>query len=349
MENITTVGIDLAKRNCHFVGVNHTGRLVLKRKCSTERLLLEVERLGQEFTIAFEACGSSHYWGREFQKRNYKVKLLPAQHVARYRLNQKNDYNDAQAICEASVRPNVYPVAVKDLGRQEVQHFLRVRERLIGEEVRIANQLHGLLLEYGYRAPKGHLRLIRFVRELLVEEALTGPIREILREDESALETVRVRLHGMERAMKGIAQRDSLLRRMMSIPGVGVITALAAYCATPDPQQFKSGRSFAAFHGLVPVQYSTGGETRLGSLPKNGSYPLRRLLIHGARSVLRYSKGRTDSLSLYAVRLDAKKQRNVAIVAIANKIARILWAIMASDDGQYRTIAEPRGGMSGDA
>ena len=332
---VTKVGIDLAKRTSHLVAVNHRGKVLHKRKFNTEELLSEVKKLGDDFEVILEACGASHHYGRELERHGYQSTLLPAQVVAKYRVKQKNDYNDAYAETEAASRSDVCAVPVKDLERQEAQHLLRVRERVLKEMIALSNQLHGVMLEYGQHTSRGHRRLSAAVSSFLIEGTLSELPARLLREDVEHLELLILRLKSLDREVKKFVERTPLALRMCTVPGVGPVTALSIYAAATNPERFKDSREFTAWLGLVPVQFSTGGETRLGSLPKNGSYPLRRLLIHGARSVMRLSGKKDDTLSLYAARLDAKKTRNKAVVAVANKMARILWRVMVSADDQY--------------
>lgn len=339
MENITVVGIDLAKSVCHLVGINHTGRVIVKKKFRQSELLSAVNSLGSNLTVAIEACGSSHYWGRELIRHGHSPKLIPPQHVKQFRVNQKNDYNDALATGEASLRANIHPVPVKDLDRQDLQHVLKIRERTIKEQISVVNQLHGIFLENGYAAPKGVTNLIKFTKNLLLEESrLSLTAREFIRDEVEVLISLTRRIKDQNDKMKYLAKEHPLIARMQSVPGVGPVTSLAIFSSVTNPYQFKSGRQFAAWLGLVPVQYSTGGKTKLGSISKKGSFPLRRLLIHGARSVVRYAEGKEDQLSLWVLQLAERKAKNVAIVALANKMARILWRIMISPNSHY----EPR-------
>jgi transposase len=235
MENITLIGIDLAKRYSHISAQNHAGKIVYRRKVATPELLNEVETLSGKFKIAMEACGSSNHWGRIFQEKGYEVKLIPPQYVKAYRTKQKNDYNDAQATCEASKRADIHPVPVKDLDRQTAQHIIRVRQRLLKDRVELVNHLHGVLAEYGYNSPKGYKRLIKYVREeLFLKGALNRESARLISADLEELEIKQLRIDKITKEIKDIVKKDPELSRMLSIPGVGEITALSIY------GQFKS-------------------------------------------------------------------------------------------------------------
>lgn len=347
MENITVIGIDLAKSICHLVGINHQGRVLVKKKFKQSELLSTVNSLGNNLVVAIEACGSSHYWGRELLRYGHRPKLIPPQHVKQFRVNQKNDYNDALATGEASLRASIIPVPVKDLARQDLQHFLKIRERTIKEQTATANQLHGIFLENGHCAPKGISNLIKFTSiELLKENSLSLVAQEFVKTELVNLISINTRIKIQNDKLKDLAKTDSLLLRMQSVPGVGPVTALAIFASVPDPYLFKSGRHFAAWLGLVPIQHSTGGKTRLGSISKKGSFTQRRLLIHGARSVIRTAEGKEDQLSLWVLELAKRKAKNVAIVGLANKMARILWHIMTSANSHYEPRSRTSPGMS---
>jgi len=331
MENITLLGIDLAKRYSHIICQNHKGKTILKKKVATLDLVKEVKVLGDNFKIVMEACGGSNHWGRELEKNNYKVELLPPQYVASYRLRQKNDYNDARAACEASKREDIHPVPVKSLEKQMAQHFIRSRRRLIDDLVGLANHLHGMLSEYGFYSPKGHNKLVEYLKtEVLTSDTLNKEIKELIEYDLAELEERQKRINEVTNKIKVICKQNKELKRMMTVPGIGPITALSVYGAVEDLTRFKNGRQFAAFLGLVPRQYSTGGETILGHIPKNGKFPLRTLLVHGARSVISHAHKRNDQLNLWVTELEKRKHRNLATVALANKLARILWSVSTS-------------------
>lgn len=336
MERISTVGLDIAKKIHHLVCVNPEGKVLKREKFPSVEFESRIKNIGSGFTVALEACGGSHYVGRQLVAAGYDVKLIPAQHAAVYRLNQKNDYRDAEAICEASTRVQIKPVPIKEVERQEAQHLVRIRERVIRDKTALGNQLHGMLLEYGYHAPKGHLKLKAYVIDLISDETarLSLLMKRLLQDEITHLVILMEKLKKLNKEVARMVKGNPLMSRMKEIPGVGDITAISVYASSNEPKRFKNGRYYAAFLGLTPQQHSTGGKTRLGKIPKAGTYPLRRLLIHGARSVLKYaSEQSTDRLSLYAARLNMRnKDRKLICVALANRIARILWIIMNSQE-----------------
>ena len=326
MEEITLVGIDLAKESIHFVGQNHRGRCVLRKRTMREKLLEILLQLPQTCRIAMEACASAHYWGRELHSRGYEVRLIAPQFVAPFRKSQKNDYNDAEAICEAASRESMRFVAVKSAEQQSLLTLHRIRERAIGEHTAVANQIRGHLMEHGVFIKKG----FKYLRSVLTEqnEKLPTLIREPILELGRHLEHERERIRLYDRTIQTIAKAHPLTVPMMKLSGVGIFIASAAIADCADPRTYKNGRNYAASLGIVPKQYSTGGRTVLLGITKRGNKYLRTLLIHGARAAIRVAGGKKDPISLWVMSLKERKGANVAAVALANKNARMLWALM---------------------
>jgi transposase len=330
MENVTLVGIDLAKSVFEICGVNHQGKVVVRKKLRREQLLGFVGSLPKGCEVVMEACGSSGFWGRMFQRLDYRVKLVAPQHVKPFRKSQKNDRNDAEAIAESAQRPTMRFVAVKQQEQIEFQTLVGVREQCVRERTSLVNQIHGILSEQGFAAPRGMTRLVAFVENLLSEpQTFSELLGELLRERLSMLRHLSRTLEGYTTKVRQIAKAHPLCRLAMSVPGVGIIGAVAFVARTPQAGEFRNGRNFAAWLGIVPQQYSSGGKTTLGKITKRGDCLLRKTLIHGARSVLHHAARRNDSLSLWAKALQARKGTNLASVALANKLARVLYCVLA--------------------
>lgn len=337
--NITHVGVDIAKSVFHVHGVDRHDQVQWRGKYARSKWLdAIVKRVPTGATIGMEACASSHYWARELQARGYHVKLIPAQFVKPYVKSNKNDRVDAEAICEAMGRPTMRFVAIKSVAQQDVQAMHRVRSELVQQRTAKANQIRGLVGEYGVIAPVGIQQLRRALPRWLedAENGLTDDFRILLSgladdlrhlDDRIAAVTVRIEQH---------AKADSVAKRLMSLRGVGVLTASALAGALGDGQAFKRGRDFAAYLGLTPRQHSTGGRDRLLGISKRGDSYLRTLLVHGARAVLQFSARRDDNLSQWLTQLGERKHANVVAVALANKTARIAWAITC-----HNSIYEP--------
>jgi len=322
---ITLLGIDLAKKVFQLHGVNRAGQAVLKRKVSRGELIRFVNQL-KPCTIAMEACGSSHHWGREFRKLGHQVKLIPAQHVKPFVKSNKNDANDAEAIVEAALRPTMRTVPIKELEHQDIQCVHRARERLIKQKVALINQIRGFFQEYGILTPESRHKMISCLPELIdsAGEKLTVVARELLQEHHEELLGILERIKKFDRRIEQIVKSNPICQMIHTIPGVGVMTASAVYAAVVNPGQFKNGRAMSAWLGLVPRQHSSGGRSNLLGISKRGDGYLRKLLVHGARSMV----GAPGRRSLWMAEVEKRRGRNKAVVAQANKNARMIWAIM---------------------
>ena len=326
--NATTFGLDLAKRvmQVHWVETE-TGEMCrgqLKRG-----QLLEFFARRAPAVIAMEACGSAHYWGRKLQGLGHQVRLIAAQFVRPFVKTNKTDAADAQAIWEAAQRPAMRFVALKSEGQQAVLMLHRMRSQLVKLRTMQVNQLRGLLYEFGAELPAGRQAgLVRIPDELAkLESVLPAMVIDTVREQLGRLRALDQDIAAVERRLAAWKKDDAASRRLMDIPGVGLLTATAAAATIGDARTFKSGREFAAFVGLVPRQSGTGGRVKLLGISKRGDVYLRTLLIHGARSVITHGKQHDAWLT----RLLARRPFNAAVVALANKMARTIWALLAHE------------------
>ena len=336
---ITTVGLDIAKSVFHLFAVNQSGRLVKKKQLKRKQVLAYMVTV-EPCLIVMEACGGAHYWAREFIALGHDVKLIAPQFVKPYRKGNKNDYNDAEAIAEAAQRPNMRFVPIKSVARQDVQNFHGQRERIKKERTALVNQIRGLLAEYGVVIGLG-IGAVRTALPKILEDSdngLTALSRELFAELLEELRGVEARFKQCERRIKSLNQENDVCQRLDGILGIGPITASAIYAAAGEGKDFVNGRHFSAWLGLVPGQHSTGGKTVLLGISKRGNAYLRTLFIHGARAVLRHSANKTDRFSRWAQAVLARRGHNKACVAVANKMARMAWVIMAKGD-TYRVAA----------
>jgi transposase len=332
--------LDLAKRvfQLHWVDME-TGevcRLQLKRQQVAEFFANRTPGI-----IAMEACGSSHYWGRKLAAMGYEVRLIAGQFVRPFVKSNKTDVADAQAIWEAAQRPGMKFVALKTEEQQSVLTLHRVRAQLVKMRTMQINQLRGLLYEFGADLPQGRQRGIARVGEELtrLEGRLSPLVIDAIRDQLRRIETLDQDIAEIEKKLLLWKKQDESSRKLMEIPGVGLLTATAAVATMGNARVFKSGREFAAFLGLVPRQSGTGGRVKLLGISKRGDVYLRTLLIHGARSVIQHQKEHDPWLT----KLLSRRPRNAVAVALANKMARTIWALLAHDrryDRNYAASAE---------
>ena len=325
------IGVDLAKNVFQIHGVDGHEQPVWRQRLSRERWLQTVlEKIEPGCEIGMESCGGAHHWARQLQARGFRVKLIAPQFVKPYVKSNKNDANDAEAIREAMSRPSMRFVAVKTIEQQDIQATHRIRAGLIEQRTAKANQIRGLVAEYGLVAPKELLSLRRAIPCWLEDanNGLTTRFRRLLHglwEDICALDD---RVDELDREIIAIAISDSAAVRLQQLRGVGPMIATALVVALGDARQFANGRQFAASLGLTPRQHSSGGKDRLLGISKRGDAYLRTLMVHGARSALRTAKSKEDRLSQWAVRLAERSHPNVAAIALANKTARMAWAML---------------------
>jgi len=333
---ITTVGIDLAKSVFHVVAVNKMGTLVKKKQLKRNELLSFMAQL-EPCRIALEACAGAHYWAREFQKLGHEVKLIAPQYVKPYVKGNKNDYNDAEAIAEAAQRPNMRFVPIKSQEQQDIQALHRLRERGVKERTALVNQIRGLLAEYGIVVRQGITAARKALPQILEDgdNGLSPASRTYFAQLRDELIQIDARCARYEQQIVQVNQAHEACRRLDEVMGIGPVTATATYAAAGAAHEFRNGRHFSAWLGLVPKQHSSGGKDTLLGISKRGNAYLRTLFIHGARAVLRYAATKTDRFSRWANALHARRGHNRACVAVANKLARIAWVILAKGES-YR-------------
>ena len=327
--NVTRIGLDLAKHVFQVHGVDRQERAIVRRKLSRSQVRGYFEKL-PPCLIGMEACASAHYWGREFARMGHQVRLIPPQFVKPYVKSQKNDANDAEAICEAVSRPNMRFVAIKSEAQQDIQAVHRIRSELVRQRTAKANQIRGLLGEYGIAVPAGIGALRRALPEIQedAESGLSALFRRLLTGLRQDLENFDARIAALDEEIAAAARDDLAVQRLMSIPGIGPMGATALVAAVGDARQFERGRDMAACLGLTPGQHSSGGKERLLGISKRGDSYLRTLLIHGARAVLKVAGRKDDPRSRWLMTVAARRHKNVAAVALANKNARIAWALL---------------------
>ena len=299
------------------------------------------ERVPPGAEIGMEACASSHHWGRELQKRGYHVKLIAAQFVKPYVKSNKNDQVDAEAICEAMGRPGMRFVAIKSVEQQDIQAAHRIREELVGQRTAKVNQIRGLVGEYGIIAPVG-IQKLRSALPWWLEDAengLTDAFRTLLAGLTEDLRSLDNCITDLDEQIAQSVKENPVAQRLLELRGIGPLTASALAGALGDGSAFNKGREFAASLGLTPRQHSTGGKERLLGISKRGDSYLRKLLVHGARAVLRHAKDRDDGLSQWLNALSARKHANVVSVALANKTARMAWAVVHNKTAYDPTLA----------
>lgn len=332
---INMLAIDLAKGSFQVCAIGLDGAVLYNRVLSRTRL---VSLLAEQKSciVAMEACATSHYWGRMAESHGHEVRLVPAVYVKPFVKRQKNDKADAEAIAEAASRPTMRFVSVKSAETQGRAVAFRTHQCLVRQRTQLINALRGHLAEFGLVAPKGPASL-KVLETALADEnsVLPGQVREmgaIYLDQIATLTEVIVRLAN---ELEAASKTDDQLRRLCTIPGIGPITAGAVAAFAPDLDTFDSGRNFAAWLGLVPRQRSTGGKTRLGSVSKMGQTDIRRLLIVGAMSVIRWVVRKGGSANRWLAMLVMRKPRMVAAVALANKMARMIWALTTKEQ-DYR-------------
>lgn len=331
MKNVSMVGIDLAKSTFHLQGTNARGKKIFSRKLSRGKFFaFVVLHIPKTAVLAMEACGTAHYWGRKFKDNGYKVKLINPGFVKPYVKSNKNDYNDAEAICEAASRPSMRFVPVKTKGQQEMLSVHRMREMAISQRTRVANQIRSLLAEFGYVTRLG----IAALRELVVgfiapDNESVGPLlKECLTHQYESLCRLDEQKKFFDKKISNFAKTDEACKRLTEIPGIGPICSTALFATVSQGYDFKNGREMSAWLGLVPKQNTTGGKPKLGGISKRGDTYLRKQLIHGARAVVLHRKKKSGKVGRWLNRLAMKKNTNVIVVAMANKNARIAWSLL---------------------
>jgi transposase len=332
MSNKQTIGIDIAKRVFYLHGENEFGKVVLREKLTRERLLPFLAN-HPACTIAIEAGSGAHHWCRAFVRLGHEVRMIHAKFVRPFIKSNKNDWNDAAAICEAAQRPTMRFVAPKSLEQQDLLTIHRIRERIVNHRTGLCNQIRGLLAEYGIVLPQSVSRLRRLLPEVLedAENELTVRGRELISSLLEELCAIDERLKPYDRAIEKASLDSWTCRRLRSIPGIGPVGATAVVATMGDPKAFKNGRHFAAFLGLTPQQHSSGGKSRLGSISRRGDVYVRRMLVQGAHAILKHVARREGPRADWLRALVARRGRQVAAVALANKNARIAWRLLTHE------------------
>jgi len=337
MTKITTVGLDLAKSVFQVHGSDIDGRPVLRKKLRRDQVLRFFATL-EPCLVAMEACGGAHHFARELQALGHDVRLIPPQYVKPFVKTNKNDAADAEAICEAAQRPTMRFAPIKSRDQQAVLLIHRTRDLLVRQRTQLINALRGHLSEFGIVVAQGRRNIDKLIAiiEDEADDRLPALARQTLQTFVEQLRTIDTQIVGLERRLKSWHQGNEASRRLTAIPGVGVISATAIVATVGDASQFTSGRQLAAWLGIVPRQNSSGGKEKLGRISKHGDGYLRRLLVHGARAALRWSRHDKDNRSPWLTGMLARRPTNVVLVAMANKNARIIWAILSRGE-TYRS------------
>jgi transposase len=332
-------GIDIGKTVFHLVGLSKEGHIVVKKRFSRKQLLTYTVNLPSSL-IGMEACPGAHFLARALVGQGHTVKLMPAEYVRPFVKSNKNDYVDAEAIAEAVQRPTMRFVPVKNEAQLDLQALHRVRDRWIGRRTAVINQLRGFLLEHGITVPVGPAYLKKQISTILedADNLLSPRMRMLLMELRSEWEKLEEQIDAINRELAEVAKKEDGCRRLLTVPGIGPLTATALTAAIGNGAAFHKSRDLAAWLGLVPRQHSTGGKSRLLGISKRGDPYLRRLFIHGGRSVLARVKREDHKFGSWLDRLEGRAPRNVAVVAMANKLARIAWAVLTSGQLYSATV-----------
>jgi len=327
--NITTVGIDLAKSVFQVHGVDERGKVVLRKQLKRPQFALFFSNLSPSL-IGMEACGSAHHWARKLQSFGHTVKLIAPQFVKPYVKSNKHDAADAEAICEAVGRPNMRFVPVKNVEQQSILSLHRARQGFVKARTAQANQIRSLLAEFGLVIPKGITNIPRQIPLVLAEaeSELPGVFRQLIGGLLAHFHELHRLVIEMELQIKAWHRDNQASRKLAEIPGIGPLGATALVASIGDAKSFKNGRQLAAWLGLVPRQHSTGGKQNLLGISKRGDVYLRTLMIHGARSAILATQRRPDNTS-WLTKLLERRHPNVAAAALANKNARVVWALLA--------------------
>jgi transposase len=332
MKDIKVFGIDLAKNVFQVHGTDARGKRLISKKMSRAKLIEFITKAPPAI-IGIEACGGAHYWARYFRECGHEVRIMSPQFVKPYVKSNKNDRNDAEAIAEACMRPNMRFVAVKTIAQQDLLSIHRAREMSIKIRTGVSNQIRGLLNEYGVVIPEG-ISKIRQLFQMIDEHRnkLSSATLELITNIHDQFKFCDEQVKSYDKQLNHLAEQNGIYKEIQEIPGIGPITATAIVATIGDAKLFKNGREVAAWLGLVPKQFSSGDKTVLGGISKRGDSYIRKLLIQGARTVVKKCEVKTDKLNQWVAK---KKQRggyNKAAVALANKNARTIWAMMATGE-----------------
>ncbi|WP_342271079.1 IS110 family transposase [Candidatus Tisiphia endosymbiont of Parasteatoda lunata] len=338
---VTTIGIDIAKRIFQIHGVDKNGKTILKKKLMREQVLTFMANV-PKCLVGMEACGGASYWARELIKLGHNVKLMAPQFVKPYVKTNKNDQADAEGICEAVARPSMRFVPIKTVEQQDILFIHRVRQRLVKNRTALANEIRGLLYEFGFTIPQGINKIITKLTEILDEGDLSQLSYQTFSELKEEFVENDKKIKELEQRLKIIASQYSNHQQLMMIPGIGLITATALIASIGNASCFENGRQLSAWLGLVPRQHSSGGKNKLLGISKRGDIYLRTLLIQGARSILnskirftteeQKSKKDYSKFTEWMFNLSERNGHNKTVVAVANKLARVVFALLSSGD-----------------
>lgn len=342
MAEVSTIGLDIAKTVFHAHGADARGQMVFSRRL-TRAKLLEFFAAQPRCIVALEACGGAHHWAREIASLGHEVKLIPPAYVKPFVKRNKNDAVDAEAICEAAQRPSMRYAAIKTEAQQAAGMVFRTRDLLVRQRTQLINAIRGHLTEFGWVAPKGpsHISVLASLLEEGEEVGASLPeaARTMFLVMTGQLEQLNEQIKLLDKEIDRRAREDEAARRLMTIPGIGPITATALLALAPPPENFARGRDFAAWLGLTPRQHSTGGKERLGSISKMGERTLRRLLIVGSSAVVLHASKRGAPRGSWLEQMLARKPRMLVTVALANKTARIIWAVLMKGEDYRAPVA----------
>lgn len=329
---VTSIGLDIAKSVFRVHGADAKGNAVIRRQLRRRDLLRFFANL-EHCLIGIEACHSSHYWARELIALGHEVRLIPTQYVRPFRRGGKNDANDAEAICDALSRPSINTVAVKSAEQQAIQSLHRSRERLIHQRTTTANQIRSLVAEQGVVCSQGIARLRRCLYDLVADEGRATPLlRRLICQSLEQLSALDQWISELDAKIKELATHSEVCRRLTRLQGVGPVIATAVVGTVGNAHAFKNGRQFAASLGLVPGQRSSGGRVQLLGITKRGDTYLRKLLVQGARAIMRVAGRHDDRLSNWVRELMARRHKHVVAVALANKMARTIWSLLVKGE-----------------
>jgi transposase len=324
---VSTISIDLAKNVFQLLGMDEHAKQVFSKRLNRAQLS---EFMSQQpvCDVVFEACYSSHYWGRKFLAMGHRVKLIPAQHVTPFVRGSKNDKNDAMAIYEASFRPSIRFVPIKTEAQQEILMLHRVRERLVKQRTACTNQIRGVLVDFGICFPQGHSAFERAMWDIISDESQRPIIKLMANDFWDEYQTVSTRLERINRLIKQLVEQDPNGKILLSIPGVGPIIASAFAASIGAGQAFNNPKELAVWLGLTPKQFASGNKSVNGGITKRGDCYLRKQLIHGARTVVSHASKKNDDLNQWITQLRSRKSICTAVVATAHRLARLMWILL---------------------
>lgn len=341
MQEVSIVGVDLAKQVFQVHGAAADGRMLFRKKLSRPQFAKFMAALPR-CVVAMEACGTAHYWGRELTRHGHDVRLIPPVYVKPFVKRQKNDAADAEAVAEAALRPTMRSVAVKTAGQQAQAMLFRTRDLLVGQRTQLVNAFRGHLAEHGIVLGKGIGNIDRLAKRLEEDEGLPALVRDMGRLYLDQIAGLSAEIDKLDGRIATAAKKSDVARKLQTMPGIGPVCAMAIATFAPDMREFRRARDFSAWLGLVPRQHSSGGKQKLGRTSKMGQRDIRRLLIVGAMSVVHWRGRDGGKPGSWLSRMLARKPRMLVAIALANKMARMVWAMLTRNE-DYR---DPTGAVS---